>query len=100
MKLIVIKRHYPSEPDTDCVIFDLDKCSTEKELKFRQEMESFKMMTDDGFERNMTKPSEETSSVLRGDDEESYFKLNICINHKIIPLETGTIQYGPTVFMY
>ncbi len=101
MKLIVITRYYDSEPSSDALIFDLDKCSTKEELIFREEIESFEMMTDDGFERRMTKPSEITKRILDGSGsyEESYLKLNICINHVVVKLGKGTIQYGPTVFM-
>lgn len=36
MRIVVIQRHFQHEPRTDCLILDLDKCSTNEELVFKK----------------------------------------------------------------
>lgn len=85
MRVIAITRNFTHSCHTDFLLMDLNKCETNEELIFMNEV----LQNVDYIDN----PSSEILDILTGDNEESYLKLSIIGVTKI----NGTIQYGPIV---
>ena len=86
-QIVMIERYFQHVPESSSVLFDLNKCETQDELEFREEILT--------AGESLYDPSEITKSILCGDDYEQFNRISISGKTEI----NGTIEYGPVVYI-